>query len=155
MHTAEIVYLAGLALAVMAVVSSTSFVRIASESMAPTLVVDDRLLVLRRSVLTRRCPARGQVVVFTGGADGADGRRMVKRVAATGGDSLLVGGGSPADGALGHGTRVDVPPGGIFVLGDNRRVSHDSRDYGCIGARQVTGRALLVVWPPRRVRVVR
>ncbi|MEU3558868.1 S26 family signal peptidase [Kitasatospora sp. NPDC006786] len=152
MHPAEIIYLTGLALAVIAVTSLTYFVRIATESMAPTLIVDDRLLVVRRPVLTRHCPARGQVVVFT---SGTDGRRVVKRVAATGGDSVLVGGSARADGSIDNGTRIDVPLDGIFVLGDNRRVSRDSREYGCISSRQVTGRAVLVVWPPRRLRVVR
>jgi len=170
-HTAELVYPAALALVLAAMASLTRFVRVASESMAPTLLVDDRLLVIRRSVLTRRFPARGQIVLFRSDGKGRPGRsgrhEVIKRVSATGGDSVLVGDGFPAEGMAENASRprrqgrladlkrVEVPAGGIFVLGDNRRVSRDSREYGSIDARQVTGRALLVVWPPRRVRVVR
>lgn len=170
MHTAELVYVAGLALAFSVITSLTYFVRVASESMAPTLLVDDRLLVVRRTALTRCFPARGQIVVFTADAEGPEGgrvrRRMVKRVAATGGDSILVGGvlsdGSVCDETRPRGQgracepkRVDVPAGGIYVLGDNGPVSRDSREYGCIPSRQVTGLVVLVVWPLRRARVVR
>ncbi|MEU9608667.1 signal peptidase I [Streptomyces sp. NPDC048057] len=130
------------ALALVALLWSTSFVRVATESMAPTLLVGDRLLVVRRAALSRRFPDRGQVVVFTAAGDRR--RRLVKRVAAVGGDTVL------AD----RRHALAVPPGGLFVLGDNGRVSHDSREYGCIDTDQVTGRALLVVWPPRRVRRV-
>ncbi|GGT52214.1 S26 family signal peptidase [Streptomyces coeruleorubidus] len=158
MHTAELVYLAGLTLTFSVIASCTYFVRVVSESMAPTLLVDDRLLVIRRAVLTRCFPARGQIVVFTADAKNPEGgssrRRMVKRVAATGGDSILVGDDFLADGGY-EPKRVDVPAGGLYVLGDNRQVSRDSREYGCIPSRQVTGLVVLVVWPPRRARVVR
>ncbi|WP_051794764.1 signal peptidase I [Streptomyces sp. NRRL S-87] len=168
MRTAELVYLAGLTLAFSVVTSFTCVVRVVSESMAPTLLVDDRLLVIRRAALTRCFPARGQIVVFT--ADAAGGsvrRRMVKRVAATGGESISAGADLPADGVVhdaarprgqgrvGEVGRVDVPAGSVYVLGDNRPVSRDSREYGCIPLRQVTGLVVLVVWPLRRARVLR
>ncbi|MFH8616684.1 signal peptidase I [Streptomyces sp. NPDC017979] len=142
--------LLALALVLVALLSSTYFVRVATESMAPTLLVGDRLLVVRRAVLPRRSPRRGQVVVFTAAGDRS--RRLVKRVAAVGGDTV------PADRGTALGARrreVAVPPGGLYVLGDNGRASHDSREYGCIGTDRVKGRALLVVWPPGRARRVR
>ncbi|MFF5957217.1 S26 family signal peptidase [Streptomyces luteogriseus] len=158
MHIAELVYLAGLTLTFSVIASFAYFVRVVSESMAPTLLVDDRLLVIRRTVLTRCFPARGQIVVFTADAKGPEGessrRRMVKRVAATGGDSVLVGDDFLTDGVCGL-KRVDVPAGGVYVLGDNRPVSRDSREYGCVPSRQVTGLVVLVVWPLRRARRVR
>ncbi|MEU2536843.1 S26 family signal peptidase [Streptomyces iakyrus] len=158
MHTAELVYLAVLTLTFSMIASFTCFVRVVSDSMAPTLLVDDRLLVIRRAVLPRCFPARGQIVVFTAAAKGPERgssrRRMVKRVAATGGDSILVGDDFRVEG-VGRPQRVDVPAGGVYVLGDNRRVSRDSREYGCIPSRQVTGLVVLVVWPPRRARAVR
>ncbi|MFI6374374.1 signal peptidase I [Streptomyces sp. NPDC050546] len=158
MHTAELVYLAVLTLTFSMIASFTCFVRVVSDSMAPTLLVDDRLLVIRRTVLTRCFPARGQIVVFTADAKGPEGgssrRRMVKRVAATGGDSNLVGDDVRVEGVC-RPQRVDVPAGGVYVLGDNRQVSRDSREYGCIPSRQVTGLVVLVVWPLRRARAVR
>ncbi|AXE81298.1 signal peptidase I [Streptomyces atratus] len=126
--------------------------------MAPTLLAGDRLLVVRKSILAGRFPARGQIVVFTAGTEGRRGRRsrrkLVKRVAAIGGDGIVAVDHAAKGGAF-NGRPGKAPPGEIFVMGDNRRDSRDSRHYGCIDNRQVTGRVLLIVWPLRRVRVVR
>ena len=48
---------------------------------------------------------------------------------------------------------VTVPAGRIFVLGDRRANSEDSRDYGSVAQGDVLGRATLVVWPPGRIGV--
>jgi len=45
---------------------------------------------------------------------------------------------------------VYVPEGGLWVMGDNRGGSSDSRSFGVIPERVVLGRALLKVWPLRR-----
>jgi signal peptidase I len=39
-----------------------------------------------------------------------------------------------------------VPPGNLFVMGDNRDNSHDSRYWGFLPEDQVKGRALIVYW---------
>ena len=42
---------------------------------------------------------------------------------------------------------AQVPPGHVWVEGDNWRESHDSNYYGPISASLITGRAVSIVWP--------
>ena len=43
---------------------------------------------------------------------------------------------------------VDVPTGMIFVMGDNRGNSDDSRNFGPVPEDSVVGKAFLLIWPP-------
>ena len=46
---------------------------------------------------------------------------------------------------------VVVPPHAYYVLGDNRSDSDDSRNWGVVQEADVVGKALVGIWPPRRL----
>jgi signal peptidase I len=46
---------------------------------------------------------------------------------------------------------VAVPPRAYYVLGDNRADSDDSRNWGVLRDTDVVGKALVGIWPPRRL----
>ncbi|MGW1159606.1 signal peptidase I [Streptomyces sp. NPDC002513] len=142
---------------------------IPSGSMERGLRVGDRVLVNKLAYRFGSTPQRGDVVVFdgTGYFGSAD---YIKRVVGVGGDhvvccdregrlevngrsvdesSFLYPGNSPSDVPF----DVVVPAGTLFVLGDHRSASSDSRDHlgspggGMIPLGAVIGRADWVIWP--------
>lgn len=85
---------------------------------------------------------------------------FIKRVIAVGGDSIecrdgevLVNGEAIDEPYLDDGvvtssfTKTMIPEGTIFVMGDNRMDSQDSRSYGPIAIDKVIGNAFVIVWP--------
>ncbi len=135
-----------------------------SESMVPTLLVGERLLV-NKFIYRFAEPERGDIVVFR--ARKADGEEvnLVKRVLGLPGDEIAVQDGvlllngvpqkerylnrDPADESSFGPTRV--PPGYVFVMGDNRARSFDSRFFGPVPEKTIVGEAFLRVWPPSRL----
>lgn len=149
---------------VLALVAKTFLVEafyIPSRSMVPTLEVGDRVLVNKLSYQFGSV-GRGDVIVFDrpGGAS-ADGiSELIKRVVALGGetvegrDGVVYVDGEPLDeGYLPEGTYTstfgpeEIPDGRLWVMGDNREFSEDSRFFGTIPEGDVLGRAEVVFWP--------
>lgn len=138
---------------------------IPSESMIPTLEVGDRVLVNKLSYEFGDLD-RGDVIVFDRpGGPGADGiAELIKRVVALPGETVeahdnqvFVDGEPIEDGYLPAGTvTTDFPPtqipeGQVWVMGDNRTASDDSRRFGPIPIDDIVGRAFVIIWPPTDV----
>jgi len=50
---------------------------------------------------------------------------------------------------------VTVPKDSYFVLGDNSRSSLDSRYWGFMPAHNLLGKAILIYWPIKRIRMIK
>jgi signal peptidase I len=148
--------------------------RIPSASMEDTLAIGDYLFVnklvfgprvpfLSRRLPGLRSPVPGDVIVFKYPLDPT--KDYIKRCIAVAGQEVeirdqqvWVDGRLSAepyvkfsDSSLGPGERghfgpLTVPAGQLFVLGDNRDLSHDSRAWGMLDQRLVLGRASLIYW---------
>jgi len=53
------------------------------------------------------------------------------------------------------GIKITVPKDSFFVLGDNSASSQDSRYWGFVPGENILGKAILIYWPPRRIRIIR
>lgn len=182
---------------VLALIVKTFFFQafyIPSDSMVPTMIEDDKLLVQKWSYWTGE-PERGDIVVFRdpgnwlspAESDGEgnplqsvlevvglfpSGGHLIKRVVGTGGDTVkccddqgrtTVNGEAVDEPYLNDQSmnsdqtyEVEVPKGYLWVLGDNRGNSADSRAHlgqpggGFIAEDDVVGKAWLRVWPAGR-----
>jgi signal peptidase I len=134
---------------------------IPSASMFPTLREDDRVLVNKLSYDLHDVH-RGDLIVFERpeGSEGDGIRDLIKRVVALENETVeardgrvYVDGEELGEPYLGDGvTTADlaaakVPDGHVFVMGDNRGNSMDSRVFGPIPEGEIVGRAFVRVWP--------
>lgn len=125
-----------------------------------------KLPFIRKTLVPIDDPQRGDIVVFIYPVDRE--KDFIKRVVGVAGDTIEIRNktiylnGSPYDD--GHGVYVDsmlfpssiqprdnfgpvtVPPGQIFVMGDNRDQSYDSRFWGFVDLKDVLGKALAIYW---------
>lgn len=129
-------------------------------SMEPTLHDGERLLV-NKLVYRFHPPERFDIVVFRYPRDPS--REFIKRVIGLPGETVeIVEGqvyvnGRPVEEPYVENRGPDfyppttVPPGHVFVLGDNRPHSDDSRSGWTVPVREIIGKAFLVYWPPAEV----
>ncbi len=150
--------------------------KIPTGSMLPTLQIGDHLLINKlryglrlpfaaRWLVVYSAPQPGDVVVFKYPVDRS--KDFVKRVIAVGGevveirDKQVLIDGAPSDsphayfadgrGGIQSGARdnfgpVRVPTAQLFVLGDNRDRSYDSRFWGFVSVDDVEGKAVAIYW---------
>ena len=131
--------------------------------MYDTLADGDRLLLVSNLVYTQ--PKQGDIIVASKDSF-RDGECIIKRVIATEGQvvdidfmtgTVYVDGEALEEDYLYSGTYnmegmkfpLTVDEGCIFVMGDNRMVSKDSRDpqIGLIDEREILGKVILRIWP--------
>ncbi len=160
-----IVVLVG-AIAVALILRATLFQAffIPSESMEMTLLEDDRVLVNKVSYRLGDINV-GDVVVFSRPDDEpGEIRDLIKRVIAVPGqtvegreNSVWINGQRLEEGYLADDEvildfgPVTVEEGELFVMGDNRDESLDSRFFGPIEEERVVGRAFVIFWPVNRL----
>jgi signal peptidase I len=130
--------------------------RVSSGSMSPTYDKGDQVLVQKLGPRSTS-PRTGDVVAFREPGVGA---LMIKRVVAQAGqsvgveDGVLVVAGRPVTESYVDFGSVDstyfgpvrVPAGSVFVLGDARAGSVDSRTFGAVPTRDIVGRVVLRLW---------
>lgn len=124
-------------------------------SMEPNLWEGEKVLVGKLEYGFDK-PKRGDIVILKFPDRKED---IIKRVIATEGETVGVSGGNVyidgkkldepyiAEPANEDFPALTVPPDTVFVMGDNRNNSHDSRDVGPIPLSKVLGRAYVIVWP--------
>ena len=148
---------------------------IPSESMVPTLKVGDRVLVNKLSYDLHDVH-RGDIIVFKAPPEAQAGniKDLVKRVVGLPGDFVEARDDSgavcdtesvkmchvyvndrrldepylPAGTTTVNMPRTKVPAGHLFMMGDNRTASRDSRYFGTIQESAVIGRVFVRIWPP-------
>ena len=140
-----------------------------SGSMRDTIQEGDMLVGEKVSLLFEE-PAQGDIVTFE---SPVDGETLIKRVVAVGGQTVDIVDGSVyvdgeeldepyvgdtptyslsyLDGSAGVAYPYVVPEGHVWVMGDNRTNSKDSRYFGPVSVDGVTSRALFIYWPLSRI----
>ena len=125
-------------------------------SMAPH-IASGEIVIINTMAYRVGAPVRGDIIAFH--HDGPTPEIFIKRVIGLPGDRIAIDrgkvfvNGAPLsepyvrypDERSFH--EVTVPPGSLYVLGDNRADSDDSRFWGFVAENQVLGKALAGVWP--------
>ena len=132
-------------------------------SMQPSLTNNQFVLVNKLAYLFH-APERGDVIVFHWPKETT--KDLIKRVIGLPGDTIVITGKTvQVDGVVlkepyireslnPKGDRLVVPINDYFVLGDNRPVSDDSRDWGFVPRSYIIGKAVLVYWPVNNWQII-
>jgi signal peptidase I len=138
--------------------------RVEGQSMEPSLHTDQRLVVEKVSYRFHG-PHRFDIVVLK--LPGQGDELLIKRVIGLPGEAVELRDGHiyingerleepfvVQDTRPGRQRRVTVPPLHVYVLGDNRSHSNDSRSFGPVPIENIVGRAWVSYWPLEEVGLV-
>ena len=137
---------------------------IRQSSMEPTFFNGDYVFISKQAYTLFGDPERGDVVVFHTGMQTDDGedKNLIKRIIGLPGDQVEIIDGYVylngeklnetyinEQGVSGDMEEITVPEGKLFCMGDNRRVSLDSRDaaVGCVDQEEILGRVFIRLYP--------
>ncbi|MCY0877957.1 MAG: signal peptidase I [Firmicutes bacterium] len=135
--------------------------QVSGHSMLPTLRNGDRVLVNKLAFVFGK-PKTGEIIVFHSPVDPS--QDWIKRVIGVPGDTVsiknnvvYINGKRYPEPFLKYRQSpnvapVYVPPGYLWVLGDNRPISYDSRYFGLLKESKVIGQAFVIWWPPSQIR---
>ncbi len=153
--------LSAVVLALLIIVFIGQSFRVDGASMENTLYHGERVMVDKLTYRFRQ-PKRGEIIVLN-----VPGSRFIKRVIAVGGDviqernGIVFVNGSPVDEPyVDNKTNMSwgpilVPEDHVWVMGDNRPRSDDSRGtVGFLPVKNIVGRAIFRYWPATRVGVL-
>ncbi|MCH7588112.1 MAG: signal peptidase I [Chloroflexi bacterium] len=140
----------------------TARVRVESISMQPNLR-EGEFVVINRLAYKWNQPQRGDIIVFR--FPGDPEKRYIKRVIGLEGDTLLIENGQVyVNGELLHEPYISTPPvysgdwdvglEEVFVLGDNRNNSNDSKNWGALSTDAIIGKAVFIYWPPSEIGLI-
>jgi signal peptidase I len=129
--------------------------RVENISMEPTLVQGEFIMVDKFAYRSGNYQ-HGDIIVFH--APNEPGADYIKRLIGIPGDQIVVDGNSvTVNGVtlkepylaepITYTGSWTVPPGSLFVLGDNRNKSSDSHEWGFIPMDSVVGKAIMIYWP--------
>lgn len=140
--------------------------KIPASSMEPTLLVGDYLIVDRGCYKSQK-PKRGDVIAFEFPKDPS--KEFIKRVIATEGEKVEIirnkiyindqlmddpwGRFTMPRSSIENYGPVKVPQDSLFVMGDNRDNSQDSRFWGFVNIKKVKGKALYLYWANNKARI--
>jgi len=131
--------------------------RVEGQSMEPNLHNDQRLIIEKISYRLHP-PQRGDIIVLRRPYRSAE--PLIKRVVALAGETVEISGGHVFvngeeliedyldQATWGNLSTKLVPEDHVFVLGDNRRASNDSRAFGTVAFDDIIGKAWVRYWPP-------
>lgn len=141
----------------------TARVRVDGPSMEPSYYHNNRVVVLKVAYMLGDIQ-RGDVIVFP--APPNPDEDYIKRVIGLPGDEVMVVDGvvyvndQPLDEPYINAKPISsmrpltIPEGMVFVMGDNRNVSSDSRAWGPLPIEDIIGKAVFVYWPFERIGLV-
>lgn len=133
-------------------------IRVESISMQPNLIPGDFVIVNKMAYKLGGSPEEGDVIVFRYPPE-PDQIPYIKRVIGLPGDNIHIANGKVyVNGELltepyilvptNRGGDWTVPDNSLFVMGDNRNNSSDSRSWGFVPFENIIGRAEVIYWPP-------